>query len=411
MSHTPKLYLRLMLLFVLLALPVLACDTLVGSDGNEEATAVVEVVPGTDSVEPDGLEADLPTDVPPTEAPAPTEPPVPTEPPPPTALPEPTAVPEVQVDGPVSGPGLGRDNPYPVGELIQAPNWDLQILEVLRGEEAWQMVYEANEYNEPPAEGMEYVLLKIFARSTYANDEEHEITYSDFKLTGDRYMRYFSAYVVDPEPALDALLFPGGETEGWITFPVGVGEGNLVLIFDEWANFEDDRYRYLAVDEGASLAIPAEVLAAEPNEVGVERDNPALIGETTVSDNWEITLLEVVRGEAAEAMIMEAYEYNDPPEPGFEYVVARVRMRNTGSEEDSEWLDSSNFTIVGELNEVYDSPYYVVPDPTFNFDTYPGAEAEGWVALQAAEGEGDLVLIFESFLDFDGTSRRFFATE
>jgi hypothetical protein len=405
MSHSPRMFLRLLLLFVLLALPVLACDTVLSPDGGDEATAVIEVIPDT------AEEAAATVDVLPTEASAPTELPAATEAAEPTDEPEPTAVPEVEVDGPVGDVGMSRANPYSLGELVQAPNWDIQILEVVRGDEAWQMVLEANEYNEPPVVGMEYVLVKIFARNTYEDGTEHEITYSDFNLTGDHYKRYSTAYVVDPEPALEAVLFPGGETEGWITFPVDIGEGNLVLIFDEWANFDDDRFRYLAVEEGASLAIPAEVLDVEPNDIGLTRDNPAQIGETTISDNWEITLLEVVRGEAAEAMVMEAYEFNDPPEEGFEYVLARVQMRNISSEEASEWLDNSNFTTVGELNEVYDSPYYIVPDPDFDFYAYPGAEGEGWVALQAAKDEGGLLMIFESFLDFDGNSRRYFAME
>ena len=36
--------------------------------------------------------------------------------------------------------------------------------EVVRGEDAWTMVQDANEFNNPPANGMEYIAVKIHVR-------------------------------------------------------------------------------------------------------------------------------------------------------------------------------------------------------------------------------------------------------
>jgi hypothetical protein len=53
----------------------------------------------------------------------------------------------------------------------------------------------------------------------------------------------------------------------------------------------------------------------------------------------------------------------------------------------------------------------VVPHPDFDYYIYPGADVEGWVSLQAAEGESGLVMTFESYYDDSDGSQRFFALE
>jgi hypothetical protein len=42
---------------------------------------------------------------------------------------------------------------------------------------------------------------------------------------------------------------------------------------------------------------------------------------------------------------------------------------------------------------------------------YPGGEVEGWVVVQAAEGESGVIAIFEPFLDFAGEETRYLALE
>ncbi len=393
----------LILLLILLALPLLACETLLGADEPspvfEEAITVEAVPLETTAVE----EATTPAEQAPTADPeTPTEEAAPTE----TAEPADTPLPEP------SGPlGMTRNNPYPTTELVQAPNWDIQVLQVVRGDEALQMVLDANQFNDPPPEGMEYVLVLVHATSTYEDNESHEISDFDFALTGDRLIRYDPAFVFDLEPVLDAELLPGGESEGWLAFPVSIDEGNTILIFDEWISFDEDNERYIALEEGAAVMTPGDLVDYTPNELGTSRDNPAAIGETAITERWAVTLLEVVRGQEALDMIMAANEFNSPPEEGVEYILARVHARNISGDEEAEWIDSGNFEVAGELNEVYSSPYFTTPDPMLDWQAYPGAELEGWVALQAAEGEAGLVMIFDSFYDFSDTSMRYFAME
>ena len=117
------------------------------------------------------------------------------------------------------------------------------------------MIQAANFFNEPPADGMEYVLVKIKAISNYEDSDKHYISDRDFNLTGSHLIKYGIAEVVKPNPGLEATLYTGGETEGWVVFSDGTDEDNLILIFDESANWDEDRYRIFAVDGCASISV------------------------------------------------------------------------------------------------------------------------------------------------------------
>lgn len=309
------------------------------------------------------------------------------------------------------GIGMSRQNPFPYGELGSAPNWDIQVTEVLRGEPAWSLIQQANPFNEPAPEGAEYVLVKVKALSTAADSEEHSISSWDFDLTGSNLVQYSSASVVLPDPVLEASLYSGGEAEGWLAFMVGQAEDNLILILDESANWEEDRYRFFALEDGAMVEVPAELSTILPNELGVDRSSPAPFGEKVITQDWEVQVMDVLRGEAAWAKIQEANQFNDPPQEGMEYVLALIRARFVGQALNSQSIDSYAYETTGSENVLYDLPSVVAPEPTLNAYLFPGGEYTGWVALSAAEGEENLMLVFQPFMDWDETNKRFLSLE
>ena len=105
--------------------------------------------------------------------------PQPTSPPLPTNTPKPTPIPPTPTPAPI---GLSRSNPYPKTEIVTAPNWDIQVLDMVRGDAAWQAIQAANQFNDPAPEGMEYLLVKIHAKCTYADSDTHTIGGGDFDL-------------------------------------------------------------------------------------------------------------------------------------------------------------------------------------------------------------------------------------
>lgn len=363
------------------------------------------------TVMPEATDVPQPTDTPePTDTSVPTDTPVPsdTPTPEPTDTPTPTPVPPTATPEPV---GMNRSNPYPRSQLVSAPNWDVQVQEVIRGDEAWQLVQGANPYNEPAPEEMEYLLVRLHVKCTYDDDEEHSISGSDFKVTGDRLVKYRTASVVKPEPPLEAQLFSGGETEGWSAYLVGEGEGNLILVVDELMNWDEDRFRFIALEEGASVSVPQELGDIKPTDLGEERGNPAPFGETVTTEDWQVNIVEAVRGDEAWAMVQEANPYNEAPREGMEYVAVKAHVRYISTVDESISVDNFYFKTTGSAGVLYDPPSIVDPSPVMEVTLYPGGEYEGWVTLEAAQDETDLLVVFEPAFDMTQTNRRFLSLE
>ena len=69
---------------------------------------------------------------------------------------------------------------------------------------------------------------------------------------------------------------------------------------------------YVALSDGATLPIDPALDQIQPTDLGRNRDQPAPLGETTITDDWEITALEMVRGEAAWSMAHAVNQFNNP---------------------------------------------------------------------------------------------------
>ncbi len=142
--------------------------------------------------------------------------------------------------------GLSRSNPAQLGEEIITPEWKLTVNRIIRGEKAWQKILEANSFNDPPAPGMTYLLIEISAQYLGDSEDGEMIGSNDFKTTGSRNVVYLAPSVVEPEPTLDAILFPGGQVTGWIVMEAGDDEDALQLIFSPGYSTDEDRFIQLS---------------------------------------------------------------------------------------------------------------------------------------------------------------------
>jgi len=297
--------------------------------------------------------------------------------------------------------GTSRAEPAELGTKILENPWEFEILEVVRGDEAYDALMEANMFNEPPRDGFEYILLKFHVRNLGTVEEAEDIGGNMFHVTGDNNVLYRYPYVVEPEPDLEARLYPGGEWTGWLAYEFAVGEKNLLLVFGDIFEL-DEKGRFLALEEGAAVAFPASVEATGDQEAGQSVDDPAPAGTIIATEQWEFTVLEVLRSDDAWDALYEASEYNDPPEEGMEYVLVRIAVRNISDEDEPKLCEYDMLDIVGDEREVYDHPYLTVPDPELQAWLYPNGETEGWVVLQVAEGETGLTLILsDSYFSSD----------
>ena len=303
--------------------------------------------------------------------------------------------------------GLGRQNPYPRSGVVSAPNWDVQILEVKRGEAAWKDLQSANEFNEAPPEGMEYLLVKLHVKSTYADSDEHYISNCDFNVTGDHLIQYGCGAGADFEPILDATLTSGGAAEGWATYLIAKNEKKLILVVNEAFSTDENPIRYIALDEGASIGISPNVANIQPTGLGKMQNDPALRTEKVTTADWEISVSKVIRGDEAWTMVLDANQYNDPPTEGMEYLAVLIHVRKIGMIDNAQSMDASSFRTIGSTGIFYDSSSVETPVPALDISLYPGGEYEGWVVVTAAKGETGVMLVYKPFLEENDDNQRF----
>jgi hypothetical protein len=107
----------------------------------------------------------------------------------------------------------------------------LAVTEAYRGQAAWERIVAANQFNEPPPEGMDYLL--VYATVDYVSGPESEALVLDQwswrVVTHNEIHRPPS--VVEPAPAFDLAFFPGASGGGWMS----------------WLVYEDDRAPLLVI--------------------------------------------------------------------------------------------------------------------------------------------------------------------
>jgi len=305
--------------------------------------------------------------------------------------------PEQPETGGDSEVGKTLSSPYPVGSLQEVPNWEIQIVDTERGEPVWELLAAENEYNVPPPEGMEYIMVKVHARSLYEDGAEHHISGIDFAMTGSRLHLYLNTRVAAPEPALDAGLLPGEEAEGWITFLVREDEDNLVLIFVECESWEEGRERFFSVEETAVIKIPEGLDSIEPDEQGISWTDPVPYGSEVVTDDWKLQVMDVVRGEEAWQSMVEWEPASNAPGDNFEYLLVYIRAGNIVPEMSFYPIDATYFSVIGDLNERYYDPYLRAPAPALEGYVLPGGVVEGWIVYVVQKADTNLLLAYDPY--------------
>ncbi len=305
-----------------------------------------------------------------------------------------------------SKPGLGRDNPYPVGQAIAAPNWNVQVVDMQLGQDAQAALEQANTTTMTPPANFEYLLVKIKVKCTYADKEQHSISASDFKVTGDRLIGYAPLDVTTPDPPLDNVLQAGDQAQGWAAFLVGKNERDLILAVDEIANDSPDRLRYIALENGASVSIPANLAAIQATDAGKNPSQPAPLNAKVVTNNWEVSILDVIQGKTANDMVM-ASPYNLPPDNGMQFIVVKVYVRYRSTLNQPIGIDNYYFTDTDSTGTTYDFTSLIGPSPALDVILFPGGEFSGYVVVQAPVNSSSLTLVFQAVDDTTGESLRY----
>ena len=106
-----------------------------------------------------------------------------------------------------------------------------------------------------------------------------------------------------------------------------------------------------------------------------------------------ITVLEVVRGEKALALLKQASPSIQVPKSGLEYLLARIKfefLAKTGNYGVSEDM----FSATSPVGKEYDSFIVRQLKPSLNGRLYSGESLEGWVAFQVSSEDNKPLMTF-----------------
>jgi len=145
---------------------------------------------------------------------------------------------------------------------------------------------------------------------------------------------------------------------------------------------------------------PTATPTATPSPRG-SYQNPADISETVIvtclGETFEITVLDVERGETVWQELYAANMFNEEPKQGFEYLLTKVRVAHT-SGESSTYISSFSFNAYAE-DVGYNPTFVVLPKDRPGLDgvdLMPGGQTEGWICFEVPKNK--LVLIAYEYL-------------
>ncbi|SDM15361.1 MULTISPECIES: copper amine oxidase N-terminal domain-containing protein [Paenibacillus] len=121
------------------------------------------------------------------------------------------------------------------------------------------------------------------------------------------------------------------------------------------------------------------------------RTNPANVGivvpfEGKTSSNLvkgNISISEVIRGDAAWKIIYDTNSFNRLPNDGHEYILTKIKyeLKSSANSEVAEEVSDYDFTLVSGSGVDYQRASVVLPDPQFRTKIYAGGSYEGWAAF------------------------------
>jgi len=112
---------------------------------------------------------------------------------------------------------------------------ELTVTEVLRGEEAWDLVKSGNQFNSKPEEGKEYMLVRFNVKALESKKNK-KIIINDAKFyfynkSGVKYSNFVSIAGLSPR---FSGMYPGGETEGYAYAIIDEGDEPLVVFLERY---------------------------------------------------------------------------------------------------------------------------------------------------------------------------------
>lgn len=279
---------------------------------------------------------------------------------------------------------------HPIGETATLGPWAITVVEIVAGEEAASLLLQTNAENPPAPDGQGYVCARISVQNN--GQGTRSIQMVDFAATGsDGILRRTQAVVV-PEPMLQAVVEPGAMAEGWVAITVD-DPSVATLWFDApmlGGSWSDGLF---ALADGAQAPV-VEELDASDTDAGREPSAPAAIGETIQVGGWEVTIDEVIFGQAIFDIADFRYKALGDDDGWVQRGIglyATVQNLNPFPA----FFSDIAFEIADFSGEAWDHTLTMTaPDPEVSQEYLPGATGQGWATFGPEDyAEAELIKV------------------
>ncbi|WP_438351558.1 stalk domain-containing protein [Paenibacillus sp. FA6] len=128
---------------------------------------------------------------------------------------------------------IGQEATFHVSDFMDDYKGTISISEVVRGEQAWNLISEANQFNSAPKDGYEYILAKINIGVTEnkKTDAYIDVNSVNFKLVSTSGTDYDFVSVVEPDPSIDSKIYVGSSNTGWAAFEVKKSDQSPLITY------------------------------------------------------------------------------------------------------------------------------------------------------------------------------------
>jgi len=302
-------------------------------------------------------------------------------------------------------PGLSRHDPIPKGTSISIPGWEIKVVTFLRGEEARKIIDFGGTQEDSLTTDWEYALAKVSVRCTAIDNKAHDLGISEMFISGDHNLVYGDSMDGWPQPEfLFEDMYSAEIVEGWVDAVIPKDEHNMVLVVDIDQN-ENRTTRYFELEDNAFIQLPDELLNLEPNELGITPDAPALKGQTVITPDWKITILESMSGVDAEALLKKENIYYLAPDSGLGYLVIKLQLTYKNKNDIPIWVGQDTFYALDESGlPVEGAMIYNPPGLKWISEkVLPGAEIVAWVSLYTKSNISSPIIVFDpDRFNYDG---------
>jgi len=152
---------------------------------------------------------------------------------------------------PTPSVGLSRNNPVPRGQSLVVPEgWEITVTGF--DPDATEEVLAENQFNDPPAPGKKFFMVRVRMKNVAANDPDDPDAGFALRMVGSENLVYTTfgqscGVIPDDIDNQPSEVFRGGSVEGNVCYEVGQNESNFVILTNFFLS-DDSNRRYFEVD-------------------------------------------------------------------------------------------------------------------------------------------------------------------